>query len=119
MKSYGMCYRGEQSAQQDPFYHYDSLTKGFPAPCYDSHLPVLPHVSKVMLNTQRCSCALMLCQHKRHDTMKMPLTELNSKTNTRINTTQSDLFIFLFKSFIKTLAVFSLIRGHHQISSWH
>lgn len=58
-----------------------------------------------------------VCQHKRHDTMKTAVTELNSKANIRNNTSQGDLFIFLFKSFIKTLAIFSLIRGHHQISS--
>lgn len=115
-----------KDAHHDPFYLYDLwrfLTKGFQILSYYSHLLVLPCVSKAMdplrrqPNSQQCAYVVMCCQHNHHDTMRTTLTELNSKTNIRKNTTQTGLFIFLFKSFIKTLTIFLLIRGHHQISS--
>lgn len=91
-----------KEAHQDSFYLYDLwrlLPKASKCPLLQSPPGstswVWSNVSpSLTVKLPRCSYVVMCCQHNHHDTVRTTLTELNSKTNIRKNTTQTGLFSY-------------------------
>lgn len=93
---------GSKEAHQDSFY-LDNLWRLLPkaSKCHLIKVTFLLYLVSVQhaspsltVKLPRCSYVVMCCQHNHPDTMRTTLTELNSKTNIRKNTTQTGLFSY-------------------------